>query len=46
MRVFNFSAPPALWAQLKEVSKESGAPISWIIRDALKAWLERHGRGA
>lgn len=46
MRVFNFSAPPALWETLKGISEESGVPISRIIRDALKDWLARHGRGA
>jgi predicted transcriptional regulator len=46
MRVFNFSAPPALWAQLKAISEKTGVPISRIIRDALKAWMERQGWGA
>jgi len=39
----SFQIDEELFARVREVSVKQGAPVSWILRKALREWLERKG---
>jgi len=41
VKIFNFSAPPAFWQELRAVAKKLDMSASCIIRLAVRDWIQR-----
>lgn len=41
-----FNLSPEIHKRLRQAAQDTDRPVSWIVRDALSKWLDRHEEDA